>query len=66
MDFCLDLWMDSRDSSSSSSVNVAKEVSEDDGVLSVTALLAKEASVLFQSEKFAECVEVLNLSLIHI
>jgi len=51
--------MDSRDSSSNTSVNVAKEVADDDGVLSVTALLAKEASVLFQSEKFAECVEVL-------
>jgi len=29
-------------------VNVAKEVADDDGVLSVTNLLAKEASVLFQ------------------
>ncbi|KNA12064.1 hypothetical protein SOVF_129300 [Spinacia oleracea] len=52
--------MDSRDLSSSSSMNVAREGSDDDGVLSVTALLAKEAFVLFQSDKFSECVDVLN------
>jgi len=47
--------MDSRDSS----VSVAT-VPDDDGVVSVTASLAKEASVLFQSEKYLECVQVLN------
>lgn len=47
--------MDSRDSS----VSVAT-LPDDDGVVSVTASLAKEASVLFQSEKFVECVQVLN------
>lgn len=46
--------MDSRDSTSSSSVNAA---SDDDGVLSVTA---KEAFVLFQSDKFSECFDLLN------
>ncbi|XP_021760747.1 CCR4-NOT transcription complex subunit 10-like [Chenopodium quinoa] len=52
--------MDSRDSTSSSSINVAREGSDDDGVLSATALLAKEAFALFQSDKFSECVDVLN------
>ncbi|KAG6589827.1 CCR4-NOT transcription complex subunit 10, partial [Cucurbita argyrosperma subsp. sororia] len=43
--------MDARDSSSSAA--------EDDGVLSVTAALAKDAASLFQSGKYAGCVEVL-------
>ncbi|KAJ8450667.1 hypothetical protein Cgig2_021139 [Carnegiea gigantea] len=47
--------MDSRDSSVS-----LDTLPDDDGVVSVTASLAKEASVLFQSEKFVECVQVLN------
>ncbi|KAL9223972.1 hypothetical protein vseg_000051 [Gypsophila vaccaria] len=50
--------MDSRDSSSS--MNVERDrggAAEDDGV---AAALAKDASALFQSEKFEECVEVLN------
>ncbi|XP_074281125.1 uncharacterized protein LOC141606045 isoform X2 [Silene latifolia] len=55
--------MDSRDSSSSSSMNVAREgggVANDDENLLLTASLAKEASALFQSEKFAECVDILK------
>ena len=44
--------MDARDSSSSAA--------EDDGALSVTAALAKDAASLFQSGKYAGCVEVLN------
>ncbi|CAO2841187.1 unnamed protein product [Amaranthus hypochondriacus] len=52
--------MDSRDSTSSSPMNAVRESSDDDGGLSVTAMLAKEAFVLFQSEKFPECVEVLQ------
>ena len=47
--------MDSRDSSVS-----VDTLPDDDGVVSVSASLAKEASVLFQSEKFVECVQVLN------
>ncbi|KAL9242456.1 hypothetical protein vseg_016449 [Gypsophila vaccaria] len=46
--------MDSRDSLSS--MNAADE----DGVEIDSTTLAKEASSLFQSEKFVECVEVLN------
>ncbi|KAK9706210.1 hypothetical protein RND81_07G111200 [Saponaria officinalis] len=46
--------MDSRDSLSS--MNAVDE----DGVEFEPATLAKEASMLFQSEKFVECVEVLN------
>ncbi|XP_059286481.1 uncharacterized protein LOC132039938 [Lycium ferocissimum] len=39
---------------------VAKEVAaEDDGALSVTSGLAKEAAVLFQSGKYTDCVRVL-------
>ncbi|KAH9616816.1 hypothetical protein KSS87_011069 [Heliosperma pusillum] len=58
--------MDSRDSSSSSSsssIIVAKDgggVANADKDLLLTASLAKEASALFQSEKFAECVEILQ------
>ncbi|CAK9136480.1 unnamed protein product [Ilex paraguariensis] len=33
---------------------------DDDGALSVTAGLAKEAEVLFQSGKFGDCIKVLN------
>lgn len=33
---------------------------EEDGALSVTAALAKEAAALFQSGRYSECVEVLN------
>ncbi|KAK1323354.1 hypothetical protein QJS10_CPA02g00227 [Acorus calamus] len=32
----------------------------DGGIISVTAALAKEASLLFQSRRFGECVDVLN------
>uniref|UniRef100_A0A5B6ZS72 Putative CCR4-NOT transcription complex subunit 10 n=1 Tax=Davidia involucrata TaxID=16924 RepID=A0A5B6ZS72_DAVIN len=54
--------MDSRDSSSSSSMAANREASsaDDDGVLSVTAGIAKEASLLFHSGKFAECIDMLN------
>lgn len=53
--------MDSRDSSSSS-MSASRDGSsvDDDGVLSVTSGLAKEAAFLFQSQKFVECVDVLN------
>ncbi|CAK9141236.1 unnamed protein product [Ilex paraguariensis] len=53
--------MDSTTSSNSMAV-VNKEASsgEDDGALSVTAGLAKEAVLLFQSGKFADCIKVLN------
>ncbi|GMH04554.1 hypothetical protein Nepgr_006394 [Nepenthes gracilis] len=55
--------MDSRDLSSSSSMNVTREggsSADYDGVLSVAVSLAKEAAALFQSRKYAECVDVLN------
>ncbi|XP_021276010.1 CCR4-NOT transcription complex subunit 10 isoform X2 [Herrania umbratica] len=52
--------MDSRDSSSSSAPNRDGAAGDDDGVLSVTAALAKDAALYFQSRKFAECVDVLN------
>lgn len=53
--------MDSRDSSSVASTNRETVSSpEDDGSLSVTAALAKEAALLFQSGKFADCRKVLN------
>ncbi|GAB2300299.1 hypothetical protein Dimus_034335 [Dionaea muscipula] len=55
--------MDSRDSFNV----VAKEggssdaaTAEDYGVLSVASSLAKEAAALFQSRKYAECVDLLN------
>ncbi|KAH1033419.1 hypothetical protein J1N35_045593 [Gossypium stocksii] len=51
--------MDSRDSSSSSVPNRDGTAGDDDGVLSVTAALAKDAALYFQSRKFAECVDVL-------
>ncbi|XVF88327.1 hypothetical protein PTKIN_Ptkin19aG0041000 [Pterospermum kingtungense] len=52
--------MDSRDSSSSSIPNRDGTAGDDDGVLSVTAALAKDAALYFQSRKFAECIDVLN------
>ncbi|TYH36248.1 hypothetical protein ES332_D13G251400v1 [Gossypium tomentosum] len=52
--------MDSRDSSSSSVPNRDGTAGDDDGVLSVTAALAKDAALYFQSRKFAECVDVLT------
>lgn len=52
--------MDSRDSTSSSPMNVVREGADDDGALSVTAMLAKEAFMFFQSDKFSECVDVLH------
>ncbi|XP_059637888.1 uncharacterized protein LOC132279852 isoform X2 [Cornus florida] len=55
--------MDSRDSSSSSSstpANREASAADDDGALSVTAALAKDAGLSFQSGKFAECIDVLK------
>ncbi|XVE63680.1 hypothetical protein DITRI_Ditri07aG0039000 [Diplodiscus trichospermus] len=51
--------MDSRDSSSSSAPNRDGTAGDDDGVLSVTSALAKDAALYFQSRKFTECIEVL-------
>lgn len=48
--------MDARESLSP----VASAREEDDGHLSVAAALAKDAAALFQSRRYAECVEVLN------
>ncbi|KQJ86920.1 CCR4-NOT transcription complex subunit 10 isoform X1 [Brachypodium distachyon] len=36
-----------------------QSASEEDGMLSVTAAMARDASVLFQSHRYAECAEVL-------
>lgn len=55
-----DLVMDSLDSSSSSVPNLDGTAVDDDGVLSATAALAKDAALYFQSRKFAECVDVLT------
>ncbi|TYI68769.1 hypothetical protein E1A91_D08G110500v1 [Gossypium mustelinum] len=52
--------MDLRDSSPSSTPNRVGNAGDDDGVLSVTSALAKDAALYFQSRKFAECVDVLN------
>ena len=54
--------MDARDSSSSATPNRdgSSSAIEDDGAVPVTAALAKEAASLFQSGKYAGCVEVLN------
>ncbi|TYH93248.1 hypothetical protein ES332_A13G240800v1 [Gossypium tomentosum] len=52
--------MDSRDSSSSLVSNRDGTAGDDDGVLSVTAALAKDAALYFQSRKLAECVDVLT------
>ncbi|KAF2318091.1 hypothetical protein GH714_041436 [Hevea brasiliensis] len=68
----LDLAMDSRDSTSSQSTPTANRetvaaaaasssnTSEDDAVLSVTAALAKDAALHFQSRRFVECLAVLH------
>lgn len=51
--------MDSRDSTQSTAVgNTSGE--DDGGVLSVTATLAKEAALYFQSRKFDECLDLLK------
>lgn len=54
--------MDSRDSSqSTAAVNNSSAVApDDDAFLSVTATLAKEAALYFQSGKFDECLDLLN------
>ncbi|XP_012474349.1 uncharacterized protein LOC105791028 isoform X5 [Gossypium raimondii] len=52
--------MDLRDSSPSSTPNRDGNAGDDDGVLSATSALAKDAALYFQSRKFAECVDVLN------
>ncbi|KAK6941696.1 hypothetical protein RJ641_027073 [Dillenia turbinata] len=49
--------MDSRDSANA---NNREGSTDDDGLLSLTAGLAKDAALLFQSGKFGECVDVLN------
>ncbi|KAJ0091511.1 hypothetical protein Patl1_13894 [Pistacia atlantica] len=49
--------MDSRDSTQSTTANNS---TDDDGVLSVTATLAKEAALYFQSCKFDDCIDLLN------
>ncbi|KAK2988125.1 hypothetical protein RJ640_017457 [Escallonia rubra] len=51
-------------SSSSLATPAASFSPDDDGSLSVTAALAKEAALLFQSGKFADCLKVL-LQLLH-
>ncbi|GMJ15653.1 hypothetical protein like AT5G35430 [Hibiscus trionum] len=51
--------MDSRDSSSPSAPNRDGIAGDDEGVLSVTAALAKDAALYFQSRKFAECIHIL-------
>lgn len=51
--------MDSRDSTQSTAAgNTSGE--DDSGVLSVTATLAKEAALYFQSRKFDECLDLLK------
>lgn len=51
--------MDSRDSTQSTAAgNTSGE--DDSGVLSVTASLAKEAALYFQSRKFDECLDLLK------
>ncbi|GKV00695.1 hypothetical protein SLEP1_g13344 [Rubroshorea leprosula] len=52
--------MDSRDSSLLTTSSPDGPSCDDGGVLSVSAALAKDASLYFQSRKYAECVEVLN------
>ncbi|XP_057968506.1 uncharacterized protein LOC131157997 [Malania oleifera] len=52
--------MDSRDSSSLTAASRDGSPADEEGVLSVAAALAKDAGLLFQSRKFAECVDVLN------
>lgn len=48
------------DSSSSLVPNRDGNAGDDDGILSVTYALAKDAALYFQSRKFYECVDVLN------
>ncbi|GAV88197.1 TPR_1 domain-containing protein [Cephalotus follicularis] len=52
--------MDSRDSTQSTAVIRDASCADDDAMLSVTAALAKDAALLFQSRKFDECVALLN------
>ncbi|XP_022755173.1 CCR4-NOT transcription complex subunit 10-like isoform X4 [Durio zibethinus] len=52
--------MDLRDSSLSSAPNRDGIAGDDDGILSVTSALAKDAALYFLSRKFAECVDILN------
>ncbi|KAK6945143.1 hypothetical protein RJ641_026245 [Dillenia turbinata] len=49
--------MDSRDSANA---NNREGSTDDDGLVSLTAGLAKDAALLFQSGKFGECVDALN------
>ncbi|KAF8407156.1 hypothetical protein HHK36_006282 [Tetracentron sinense] len=52
--------MDSRDSSSLVAVTRDGSSAEEDGSLSVTSGLAKDAAFLFKSGRFTECIDVLN------
>ncbi|XP_077237936.1 uncharacterized protein LOC143879440 isoform X2 [Tasmannia lanceolata] len=52
--------MDSRDSSTSTGASRDGTPADDDGHLSVTGGLAKDAAGLFQSRQFTECIDVLN------
>ncbi|XP_043724581.1 CCR4-NOT transcription complex subunit 10-like isoform X1 [Telopea speciosissima] len=52
--------MDSRDLSSSATASRDGSSAEEDGLLSVTAGLAKEAALLFQSGRYTECIDLLN------
>ncbi|KAJ4959212.1 hypothetical protein NE237_026323 [Protea cynaroides] len=52
--------MDSRDLSSSATASRDGSSADEDGMLSVTAGLAKEAALLFQSRRYTECIDVLN------
>ncbi|XP_042480221.1 CCR4-NOT transcription complex subunit 10-like [Macadamia integrifolia] len=52
--------MDSRDLSSSATASRDGSSAEEDGLLSVTAGLAKEAALLFQSRRYTECIDLLN------
>ncbi|KAK9100563.1 hypothetical protein Scep_023993 [Stephania cephalantha] len=54
--------MDSRDLSATSAATASRDgsPSEEDAILSVTAGLAKEAALLFQSRRYSECIDVLN------
>ncbi|XP_058107312.1 uncharacterized protein LOC131250930 isoform X2 [Magnolia sinica] len=51
--------MDSRDSPSSAA-GAGTTRDEEDGHLSVTAALAKDAALLFQSRRYTECLDVLH------
>ncbi|XP_042498353.1 CCR4-NOT transcription complex subunit 10-like [Macadamia integrifolia] len=52
--------MDPRDLSSSAAASREGSSADEDGLLSVTAGLAKEAALLFQSRRYTECIDVLN------